>query len=67
MELHFLTFAIYRQNGGLFVIEGGDRVLFEHVEATAGDHPDLKQVLTACGADENLMNEYQRTYRTQGV
>lgn len=47
------------QNGGLFVIEGGDRVLFEHVEATAGDHPDLKQVLKACGADENLMNEYQ--------
>jgi hypothetical protein len=36
------------QQGGVFVIGPGNRMLFEHRDRFAGDHADPKDVLAAC-------------------
>jgi hypothetical protein len=48
------TNSDFLQLGGVFVFRGGSRMIFQHTEKYAGDHPELKDILTAAGAGHLL-------------
>ncbi len=42
------------QQGGIFVIGPGNRILFSHINERAGDQADPKAVLEACRINSNI-------------
>jgi uncharacterized LabA/DUF88 family protein len=42
------------QNGGTFILKDF-RIIYEHIEKFAGDHPDVIQLLQIVGADQGLI------------
>lgn len=46
------------QLGGIFVLYNGE-IIYEHHELFAGDHPELSEVLSACGLPDEMISQIQ--------